>query len=295
MYEFLPGLKLCEYFYKEAVKPILDLEFPRLSYAAALLGSGSEVLGFDTPQSMDHHWGPKLMLFVSAADFAQYADLIKNSLSAKLPPHIHGIPTNWGPPDPIGIQHLVEIETGPVNHLVYIQTIDDFMKKLIGQPLHQLTLTQWLTIPEQKLLEVTSGKVFHDDSGELTKVRTELSYYPHDIWLYKLACQWMKISQEEAFIGRCGDVGDELGSQVVASRLVREIMRLAFLLERKYTPYSKWFGTAFSKLSIATTLAPLLRSVLLSPDWKGREGHLSQAYEVIAAAHNNLGAGIDKN
>ena len=39
------------------------------------------------------------------------------------------------------------------------------------------------------------------------------------------------------------EFGDELGSQVVAARLVREIMKLAFLMEKKYAPYSKWLGT----------------------------------------------------
>jgi len=32
-------------FYREAVKPILNKDYPGLVYSAALLGSGSEVLG----------------------------------------------------------------------------------------------------------------------------------------------------------------------------------------------------------------------------------------------------------
>ena len=59
MPEFIPGLQLSELFYQEAVKPILQAVFPHLVYSAALIGPGSEVLGYDTPQSMDHNWGPK--------------------------------------------------------------------------------------------------------------------------------------------------------------------------------------------------------------------------------------------
>ena len=33
--------------YEEAVAPILDSHLPDLEYSAALIGSGSEVLGFD--------------------------------------------------------------------------------------------------------------------------------------------------------------------------------------------------------------------------------------------------------
>ena len=64
MAEFIPGLQLSEIFYQEAVKPLLESDFPYVVYSAALIGSGSEVLGYDTAQSMDHHWGPKLQLFV---------------------------------------------------------------------------------------------------------------------------------------------------------------------------------------------------------------------------------------
>jgi len=56
---FIPGLELSRRFYWEAVRPVLDAEFPGLRHSAALIGTGSEVLGFDTPMSSDHHWGPR--------------------------------------------------------------------------------------------------------------------------------------------------------------------------------------------------------------------------------------------
>ena len=36
-----------------------------MRYAAALLGPGSEVAGFDTQRSTDHDWGPRLQVFLS--------------------------------------------------------------------------------------------------------------------------------------------------------------------------------------------------------------------------------------
>lgn len=51
---FIKGLELSQLFYEEAVRPILMIHFPQLTYSAALLGRGSETLGFDTPQSTDH-------------------------------------------------------------------------------------------------------------------------------------------------------------------------------------------------------------------------------------------------
>ena len=113
------------------------------------------------------------------------------------------------------------------------------------------TTVEWLLLPQQVLLEVVAGAVFHDDTGELTALRRELDWYPDDLWLWLIACQWQRISQEESFVGRTAQVGDELGSGIIAARLAHDVMRLCFLLERQYAPYSKWFGTAFSKLDAA--------------------------------------------
>ena len=54
---FVPGLTVAGDFFAEVVRPILTTHFPALEYGAALIGPGSEVLGFDTPMSMDHDWG----------------------------------------------------------------------------------------------------------------------------------------------------------------------------------------------------------------------------------------------
>jgi len=60
---FVPGVRLAGEFYAEVVRPLLEAEFPGLPYAAALIGAGSEVLGFDTERSTDHDWGPRLLVF----------------------------------------------------------------------------------------------------------------------------------------------------------------------------------------------------------------------------------------
>ena len=64
MKKFIPGLQLSELFYNEVIKGLIDKKFPNLKYSSALIGHGSEVLGFDTPRSTDHHWGPRVMIFL---------------------------------------------------------------------------------------------------------------------------------------------------------------------------------------------------------------------------------------
>jgi len=289
MTKFIPGLELSHLFYQKEIKPILDKQFPKLKYSAAIIGWGSEVLGFDTAISRDHHWGPRTLLFLSERDYPKFKDKISTALSENIPYEFMGYSTNFSSPEPNGVRHLVKVKSGPLNHMVQIFTIKSFFEaRLRFDPYKKISVTDWLTFPQQRLLELTSGAVYYDGLNELEKIRLKFSFYPQDVWLYMLSAQWKKISQEEAFVGRAGDVGDELGSQVVASRIVREIMKLCFLMEKQYAPYSKWFGTAFSKLKIAKKLSPILREVLLADNWKQREKHLVKAYSIVARAHNAL-------
>ena len=99
----------------------------------------------------------------------------------------------------------------------------------------------------------------------------------------------MKISQEEPFLGRCGMAGDEMGSRLVAARLVGALMRLCFLMEKRYAPYSKWFGTAFNRLACAAPFMPLFDQVLQAATWTERQQPLCLAYELAARLHNQLG------
>jgi hypothetical protein len=286
---FIAGLELAELFYREAVEPILATYFPGVAYSAALIGSGSDVLGFDTPQSMDHDWGPKLMLFLSQTDYERHRDEIDCLLRQELPREIHGYPTNFGRHED-GTTVMAENGSDPVNHHVVIHTVRDFFSRYLKvDPGKELGAIDWLTIPEQRLRSIVSGRVFHDGLGQLEPIRARLRYYPRDVWLYLLAAQWRRISQEEPFMGRCGQVGDELGSRLVAARLIRDLMRLCFLMERQYAPYIKWLGTAFARLDCAGQLAPIFTRILNAQAWQEREEHLSSAYECVARMHNDLG------
>lgn len=295
MPKFIAGLELCKLFYQEEVRPILRKEFPRLRYSAALIGWGSEVLGFDTARSRDHHWGPRVLLFLNCGDYPDLRDYsnlkekIDLALSQHLPYDFRGYSTNYSKPDAGGVRHALKIKRGPVNHMVQLYNLESFFEARLGlNPSNKIEVIDWLTIPQQRLLEVVSGEVYHDGLGQLRKIREKLKFYPKDVWLYLLAAQWMKIAEEEAFVGRAGELRDELGSQVVAARIVREIMKLAFLMEKQYAPYSKWLGTAFKRLKIAKKLGPVLRQVLLARTWKEREKKLSEAYSIVARQHNAL-------
>lgn len=293
MPDFVKGLDLCEGFFHEVVKPIVDREFPDLRYDAALIGSGSEILGYDDLTSTDHHWGLRAMLFARDDDHPRYADPIREVMSRALPYTYRGYTTHFEV-NPLeadkGVLLPKNIESGPVNHRVIVLPLRAWSVDYLGSdPLTDWTPQNWLTISEQRLLTMTAVRVYHSGLGLLDQIRAKLAYYPRDMWLYCLAAQWMRISQEEPFVGRTASVGDEIGSQVLAAGLVRHLMRLSFLQEQCYAPYSKWFGTAFSQLPIAAALSPHLAGALAAQTYPEREVHLVNAYRVVAEKHNALG------
>jgi hypothetical protein len=263
MPEFLPGRELARAFYEEVVAQILG-DTP---HSAAFLGYGSDVLGYDTERSTDHGWGPRLQVFTESTI----------DLDPLLPETFRGWPVRYGWDD-----HAVR-------HRVDVTPLGAWLEeRLAFDPRRGIETSDWLTTPQQRLLEITQGPVFHDGLGELEPLRASLAWYPHDVWLWLLACQWRRLDQEEHFVGRTAEVGDELGSRVLTARLARDLMRLCFLLERRYAPYPKWFGSAFARLDAAGEVGAPLERAIAATDYPAREEALVEAVEAVARRHNAL-------
>jgi hypothetical protein len=270
MADFIPGLQLAEAYYDVVVRPLLG----DIVHSAALIDWGSEVLGFDTVRSTDHGWGPRLNVFVLPED----TGIARVAVEGGLPDEFMGWPTRFG------------WDEYPVTDHVSVSAVGGWFSDHLGfDPRDGVPTRNWLLTPSQHLLETTAGAVFHDGLGDLGTIRASLEWYPHDVWLWLLACQWRRIDQEEPFVGRTAEVGDELGSRVIAARLCRDIMRLCFLLERRYAPYSKWFGTAFSRLEASRDVGPALDRALGASDYPTREAALVEACEALARRQNALG------
>ncbi|MFC4592527.1 DUF4037 domain-containing protein [Sphaerisporangium corydalis] len=266
---FVPGRELSREFYTEVVQPIIG-EVP---HGAALIGPGSEVLAFDTARSTDHDWGPRVLVFVEPS----LAAGLSARLDAALPGRFRGYPT------------VFETGGAPARHGVQVTGFGAWSRARLGfDPRGEITTADWLGASWQRLAEVTSGEVYHDGLGELGRARANLRWYPGEVWRYVLACQWRRVAQMESFPGRCGEVGDDLGSVVVTARLIEDLMRLCLLMRRRYPPYAKWLGSAFARLSGTAEMGEMFAAALAARGWREREVHLCRAYERVAALHNRL-------
>ncbi|HEY8719037.1 DUF4037 domain-containing protein [Pengzhenrongella sp.] len=266
---FRPGLELCRDFYEEVVAPAV-----LAPHSAALLGPGSDVLGYDTQRSTDHDWGPRCQVYVQAPDL----DAVRSRVLAALPESFQGWPLAIGKDEERLQPHVL------------ITTVPAWLEGELGWRLDERgpTVVDWLLIPQTRLLGLTRGAVFADPAGDLADLRRRLAWFPDSVWWWLLACQWQRLSQEEPFIQRTAEVGDELGSAVVAGRLVRDSMRLALLMGRRYAPYSKWLGTAFARLPDPDGLGSRLAESMAAGTPTAREAALGRAYQLLGERFNAL-------
>lgn len=263
----MQGRQLCSAFYSDVVRPLLG----DIPHSAGLLGAGSEVLGYDDATSTDHSFGPRVFVFVDAHSDAS---AIEQEVDHRLPDVFNGWPT----------------EFGPMHRRLTVDTLANWTSSYLGFDASRVpTVTDWVATPTQLLATVVNGAVFHDGLGVLEATQERLRWYPDDVWRYILAAQWGRVAQEDHLVGRTAATGDHLGSRLLAGRIARDLLRLAFLIEREYAPYVKWTGRAFRRLPIAKALGPALDQAAAAATYPQRESALADAYEIAMRATNALG------
>lgn len=266
--ESLSGLELAEGYYRDVVAPLLLARWPQLPHAGARLGSGSDVLGLDDATSRDHDWGLRLTLLV-APDLVEQ---VHDHLEGALPTTYRGWPTRFA-----------TTWDATTTHRVQVASPENFAASRLGLAVDgSWDALDWLSLSGQSVLEVTAGAVFSDTDGGITRIRRALAWYPPDVWAYVVAADWQRIGQELPFVGRAGSRGDDLGSRLVAAEVVRACVHLAYVLQRRWAPYSKWLGTCLAALPRSgPAVAAAARAVLEAPDWQARQAALVDLLRVV--------------
>jgi hypothetical protein len=239
------------------------------------------VLGYDDARSRDHDWGCRLNLLV-ALDDAGLVAAVDDRLEASLPERFEGHPVRF----PLTWDQRVR-------HKVDVDTLASFATSRLGvDPTGPLEPVDWLVLTGQAVLELTAGAVFADASGALGRVRSLLDRYPDEVWRYVVAAGWQRVVQELPMVARTGERGDDIGSRIIAARLVRDLRHLCFLVERRWTPYPKWAGLAFTDLALAADVGPSLDTALRSDTWSDRQDALAAAANAVLAAQEAAGVPV---
>jgi len=226
----MKGLEISEAFFREFGEPMLREQFPEWipKIAVGLVGSGSEVLGFDDEVSRDHDFAPGFALFLPSEEEVdrRTAFLLERAYS-KLPREFMGFTRPVLSPvggDRVGVIRMA-----------------DFFTQKVGEPDGQLSIGAWLRIPSFYLLEAVNGKVFLDGSGAFSAIRAGLRAMPSDVRKKRLAGQLLLMGQAGNYnYGRCVAHGETGAAQLALYEYVRAALSAAFLIVGAYEPYYKW-------------------------------------------------------
>ena len=276
----MKGLELAKKFYEECGEPMLREKFGELMpyLAVGLSGSGSECFGFDDEVSRDHDFEPGFCIFLPGEDVIdrRNAFLLERAYA--------GLPKEF-----LGFRRSLVQPVGGARKGV-LRTAEFFRDK-VGTPDGEMSISQWLTVPEYYLAEAVNGEVFYDGFGEVSGIREKLSRYPDDIRRKKLAGNLLLMAQSGQYnYLRCLKHGETAAAQLAAVEFTKSTMETVFLLNNRYQPYYKWSFRAMRELEILPLTAELLEYLITTDNGEAGaagdgadipEGIASDKYDVM--------------
>lgn len=255
----ISGLELSKCYYETYGKAMLKEQFPEYAerVAAGLVGHGSECLGFDDMWSKDHDFGPGFCLWLTEEDYEKVGQKMREAYEA-LPKAFMGYPA----------RNTSKRGGGRVGVL----SIPGFYEEFTGNG-------AWSEMEDEKLAMAVNGAVFDDSLGEFSAIREQLQNgMPFAVWKRRLANAVALTAQAGQYnYGRCKKRNDIVAANLALDEFVREGMRTAYLLNRRYMPYYKWAWRGLENLERLSELKPLFEQVLSS------EGERESVVEEICA------------
>ena len=259
-------------FFQEIVLPILQEHFPAETSQTAfgVFGYGSEALRLDDELSQDHHWGLRIDALMPEAAFQQKRDEMMRVLSSHLPSSYRGHSLREG--------HLAGAGLAP-------DSLPAFLTRTVGIERAPVTAEEWLAIPEEDIIHIINGEVWHDPAGEFSGLRAHFAgYYPELVRLRRIAhwCRFysgMGTYALQRAVLRNGD----FYATTRFSNAVRLGVQLAFLLDKRYFPYDKWLMAYFRDLPrMYDRLGGLVdEAVRLSTGWERKLALLDKMSDVL--------------
>lgn len=255
----ISGLELSKCYYETYGKAMLKERFPEYAdrVAAGLVGHGSECLGFDDMWSKDHDFGPGFCLWLTEKDYEKVGQKMQEAYEA-LPKAFMGYPA----------RNTSKRGGGRVGVL----SIPEFYEEFTGNG-------AWSEMEDEKLAMAVNGEMFDDPLGEFSAIREQLQNgMPFAVWKRRLANAVALTAQAGQYnYGRCKKRNDIVAANLALDEFVREGMRTAYLLNRRYMPYYKWAWRGLENLERLSELKPLFEQVLSS------EGERESVVEEICA------------
>ena len=192
----------------------LELNMPNICpfLCLALVGTGSECLGYDDVLSEDHDFTKRCQLFLPD-------DIYKSSKD-----------------------NLLSYFTNYAHGQVQIESISHFYKSYTLYPEGPQSPSEYRRVPQDLLCTATNGEVFVDNLGTFSTIRQRLlSYYPEDIRLRKIAYELNQLAQSGQYnLQRMVERNDMVAAHLARTKFTQHYMLIVHLLNKSYAPFYKW-------------------------------------------------------
>lgn len=235
----MKGLDLAEAYYHTHGASMIRSRFDSFAHriAVGFTGPGSECFGFDDDISRDHDWGPGFCIWLTADDF--------EAIGADLQQAYENLPNTFKGFGPRIASSGEEARTG-------VSKISTFYDRYTGLDRVPESHSEWLSIPEPSLATCTNGKIFTDPLGEFSRWRNALlNFYPEDVRLKKMASRCMTASQAGQYnFARSLKRKELFAIHYAQTQFCADVISLAFLMNKRYTPFYKWMHRALAELPL---------------------------------------------
>lgn len=230
----LTGLEKAEIVSKYTSE-FIKVKYPDLysRICLALVGVGSECLGFDDEISEDHDFSSRCQLFLDDSDYKTYKSDLESSLK-------------------IFCKDLEFMVSNLKDINLEIMPISNFYKYYTLFENGPKTEFEYRKVPMDLLCVATNGKVFLDNLGKFSEIRNRLlNFYPEDIRLKKIAFQLNKMAQSGQYnYSRMIKRGDTVAANIAQGEFVKHYLEFVHLLNKKYMPFYKWSYRSACSLEI---------------------------------------------
>lgn len=230
----LTGLERAEIVSKYTSE-FIKVKYPDLysRICLALVGVGSECLGFDDKISEDHDFSSRCQLFLDDSDYKTYKSDLESSLK-------------------IFCKDLEFMVSNLKDINLEIMPISNFYKYYTLFENGPKTEFEYRKVPMDLLCVATNGKVFLDNLGKFSEIRNRLlNFYPEDIRLKKIAFQLNKMAQSGQYnYSRMIKRGDTVAANIAQGEFVKHYLEFVHLLNKKYMPFYKWSYRSACSLEI---------------------------------------------